>query len=214
MKTLIAIKGCEAHFDRFTAELNTWIRGKHWNLVWYFTGPMLGVPDDYDSLPAKTKAICQWAVNNEYDYAFLTDTDTYVSVPRLLASRFYLHDYTGYVLDWLPTHYCSGPGYWLSRKAMKILAEADWSKISGHGHETCEDVMVGAVLHAHGILPHHDRRYALYEDVLPENDVISSHLSSRKAFEISFMYEAHKPWLSNSRADAETRCSSTPMAQA
>ena len=185
----IAIKGCVAHVDRYKAQLDTWIKGNE-ILCWYFTGPSLDVPDGYESLPAKTKAICAACLKQEF--VFMCDTDTYVSVPRLLASGYEQHDYSGYVLDTLAIPYCSGPHYWLSNRALRILAEADWSQYPIPGYTTCEDVMVGSVLRAHGILPHHDHRYAPFEPVLPTNDIISQHLSSRETYKIEFMYEAHK----------------------
>jgi len=48
------------------------------------------------------------------------------------------------------------------------------------------------VLKEAGIKLHHDPRYALYRDVLPTNDVISRHLSSRGPYQIEFMYAAHR----------------------
>ena len=190
LRTLIAIKGCEAHRDRYEAQKNTWIAG-HRNCI-FFTGAFLGVPDDYEHLPEKTKAMCQWAWLEGYDWAFFVDTDTYVRVDRLLASDYKKYDYSGYVLDTLAIPYCSGPHYWLSRVSMDVLAHADWAAHAVPGYVTCEDVMVGSVLRAHAILPHHDPRYAPFDPVLPGNDLISQHLSSRKAFEIPMMYSAHE----------------------
>jgi hypothetical protein len=192
MNLLIAVEGCEAHRDRWQAQRNTWACELD-TPVHFFTGLELGVPDDYKSLPAKTKAICHWALGFPYSNACIVDTDTYVHIPRLLNSGSEKYDYTGYILDWIPGHpYCSGPHYWLSRKALEVLAAADWSKYPVPGLETCEDVMVGSVLAAHGILPHHDPRYAPFTPVLPDNDIISQHLSSRGPYQIEQMYEAHR----------------------
>jgi len=192
---LIAIESCEAHESRAISQRCTWafspLLGPA-DLV-IFTGEMLGVPDDYKHLPEKTKAICQWAVNNGYDYLFKIDTDTYVHMDRLLREKFYKHDYSGYVLDSLPVApYCSGPHYWLSRKAFTILANADWSKYKAAGHETAEDVMVGQILAAHGIYPHHEPRHSLFTPVLPSNDIISQHLTSREGYRPGLMEEAHR----------------------
>jgi hypothetical protein len=148
---------------------------------------MLKVPDDYEHLPAKTHAICEQF--QDYDFCFLTDSDSYVSIPRLLASGFEAHDYIGYQLetpDGIP-YASGGAGYWLSRKAMKMVAEEAIPERFKN-----EDEMVGTVLAEDGIKLHHDPRYALYRDVLPSNDVISRHLSSRGPYEISFMYAAHR----------------------
>lgn len=175
---LVAIESCEAHLDRLTAQFMTWAKSTE---IVGFTGHDLGVPDDYGHLPEKTRAICKYAEG--FDYLFKCDTDTYASISRLLASGFEQYDYSGYVLD---SGYCSGgAGYWLSQKAMRIVAEQPivWEY---------EDMQVGLTLKRFGILPHHDERYALYRDVLPDNDVISRHLSSRAKYEIKFIFEAHR----------------------
>ncbi len=194
MKLLIAIESCLAHQERVRAQFDTWVKDVCPPFdVMVFDGPMLGVPDDYGHLPEKTKAICQWALERNYDFLFKTDTDTYVSIERLLASGFEQHDYSGFVLDWIKGYaYASGPHYWLSRKAMKTVVEADWWRHPVPGADGWEDSKVGGVLAAHGILPYHDYRYAPWERVLPSNEIISCHLSSSHAYEIPMMYEAHR----------------------
>jgi len=196
---LVAIEGCEAHWDRYQAQRKTWAI-ESWvssptdfsGDAMCFTGKMLGVPDDYVNLPAKTKAICQFALKHGYDYLFKCDTDTYVHLPRLLAADFAEHDYSGFVLNTFEIPYCSGPHYWLSRKAFEILAKADWDAYHLTEHSTCEDVMVGCVLHAAGIFPHHDHRYSPFIPVLPSNDVISHHLTTNHSYQLSLMHEAHE----------------------
>lgn len=182
MQLLIAIKSCEAHWKRFAAQCDTWVNCPIFVPVEAYTGKHLGVPDDYAHLPHKTCAICK-AIKDRTDHAFLCDTDTYVHVPRLLEAPRY--DYAGYQLE--GKHYASGgAGYWLSRKAMEVVAAGDPSRFE------FEDEMVGTLLLEAGIVVHHDPRYALYEDVLPNNHVVSRHLSSRGPFEISMMYDAHR----------------------
>jgi len=195
MNILIAIESCVAHADRAQSQFHTWVKPpwiRKGVLTAEFNGESLHVPDDYKSLPAKTKAICKFAAER-FDYLFKVDTDTYVSMDRLLKEKFYEHDYSGYVLDTLPVApYCSGPHYWLSRKAFTILANADWSKYKAAGHETAEDVMVGQILAAHGIYPHHEPRHSLFTPVLPTNDIISQHLTSREGYRPGMMEEAHR----------------------
>lgn len=197
MKLLIAIESCDAHAERHEAQLATWCQPIHFLppfiLAGIFTGPRLGVPDDYKSLPQKTQAICKTALSEDIDFLLKCDTDTYVHVPRLLSSGFEQYDYSGFVLSWLETPYCAGPAYWLSRKAMQLVAEADLSQFRHPSYPDAEDVTVGLVLASHGITPHHDRRYALQEDVLPDNDVITSHLSTvHGAYSTEKMYAAHR----------------------
>lgn len=177
-EVLIAVKSCEKHWDRCSAIRDTWWTEQ----VMFFTGNMLNVHDSYEALPAKTQAICRWAVARGHLWAYLCDTDTYVHVPRLKALP--LTDYMGYHLE--GKDYASGgAGYILSRKAMEIIAKADIKDF------TAEDEMVGKVLLGKVRLCH-EPRFSLYEDVLPGNDIISRHLSSRKVFEIGMMYEAHR----------------------
>jgi hypothetical protein len=223
---LLAIKGCEAHRDRYDAIFQTWgcealaHRLPHKVFVRFYTGLTLDVPDDYKSLPLKTKAICE--VGKEFDFTLLVDTDTYLSIPRAIASGFEQHAYSGWVISWLRPYpkkgsnwnewcfgrsmaefyvkypYCSGPSYWLSHKACEIIAEADYSDpryrqhILVPGQETSEDVMVGAVLAVHGIQPHHDERYVSPVDIAPDNDIISNHLSLDGPYTNEKMYATHK----------------------
>jgi hypothetical protein len=55
----------------------------------------LDVKDDYDSLPQKVKAIFKWALEKQYDYIFLADTDTFVIPKRLIALPFQDYDLSG-----------------------------------------------------------------------------------------------------------------------
>jgi len=194
VKRLIAIESCQAHSDRVKAQFATWIRDMTTEIfVFSFTGEFLGISDDYAALPQKTQAICKWALGMSTEYLLKIDTDTYVHPARLMASGFEKYDYSGYVLDWLETPYCAGPAYWLSRKAMELVAAADLSQFRHASYPDAEDVTVGLILASHGIKPHHDRRYAPQEDVLPENDVITSHLSRHHGgFKLEMMFEAHE----------------------
>jgi hypothetical protein len=180
---LVAIKSCEAHMDRANAQYKTWAAG-HVPVIW-FTGPMLSVPDDYAHLPEKVHEILK--LLRYSDAALLADTDTYCVIPRLLAYK-PEYDYIGYALEAEGFKYASGgAGYLLLRRAINILADAKWEGISRN-----EDMCVGKILADKGITVHHEPRFALYESPLPDNEIISQHLSSREAFQISFMYDAHK----------------------
>jgi hypothetical protein len=117
----------------------------------------LDCPDDYPNLPHKMQAIYRWALAKGYDYIFKCDDDTFVYLDRLMASGFEEYDYCGYILEsdeaWSNGRYISGgPGYWLSKKAMQILAEA----VVDHW---AEDLWTGRVLTKSGIRPHRDPRY-------------------------------------------------------
>jgi hypothetical protein len=193
MNLLLAIEGCELHLDRYPVIMDTWGREAARDFdVHFFTGPELEVSDDYLSLPEKTRAICKWARNRDYDWMLMADTDSYISLPRALASGFEQYDYSGYVQTWLPVPYCSGPSYWLSSKAMQILVETNWKQFEVPRHATDEDVMVGSVLFHRGIRYHHDDRYVSQIPVLPTNNVISEHLSFTGPYTHEKMYHAHR----------------------
>jgi hypothetical protein len=202
-KVLVAIQSCIAHVDRLRAQLETWATVPTKFDIMAFDGPLLGCRDDYAHLPEKTRAMCKWIYERGYDFALKVDTDTYVHLPRLEASGFERHDYTGYVLDWIKGYaYCSGPHYWLSRRAMHVLATANWSKFPIPGADGWEDCKVGAVLAGHGIRPVHDHRYSPFDPVLPGNDIISQHLSGRQTYVLQAMYDAHREATQGPRVSA------------
>jgi hypothetical protein len=104
---------------------------------------LLNVEDDYAHLPDKVFAICRWAVENDYDWCHKNDDDSYVWGKRLLAEIQHKQwDFGGY-----SAHIGSisgGPGYWLSRRAMEIVAGST-------PHTWAEDKSVEHVLRQIGI---------------------------------------------------------------
>jgi hypothetical protein len=128
---------------------------------------IVNAPDDYAGLPYKTREIVRYALANNYDYVLLCDTSTVIFFRHLMAYDFMNYDYIGCwgmekqgpflqiiqaedgrncpttrILDCYP--WAAGPGYILSRKAMKIVAENEptvWA----------EDCWVGQVLAKNGI---------------------------------------------------------------
>lgn len=105
----------------------------------------LPVNGDYEHLPHKTVEICRWAAEQNYDYLFKADDDSYVwidgLVQELMSNRF---DYAGYT----NANICSGgPGYWLSKRAMKEVAR------NGIQDHWAEDVTVGKIMSAANIYP-------------------------------------------------------------
>jgi hypothetical protein len=120
----------------------------------------LDCPDDYDSLPHKTRAICDYFLGSEKKTLFLCDTDTFLIPERLVATEHTRYDYSGrfgtihpigttfeyndgrgIVANCHP--YASGGiGYFLSRRAAFLVAEAEPS-------HWAEDLWVGQVLGPH-----------------------------------------------------------------
>lgn len=154
-KTLIAVVTCKAYKDRVAAQKQTWIptvEALGYD-VQIFDGERLGVGDDYYSLPAKTKALCQWAEKQSYERLLKIDDDGYI---RSIAFSPVLYDYAGISngpndygspvapgrpampRGTYPHKYCSGGAYWLSRKAFELVASApltsDWAEDRWVGH--------------------------------------------------------------------------------
>jgi hypothetical protein len=112
----------------------------------------LPVRDGYIYLPYKTRALCQWAIERDYTHVFKADDDSFAFVSRLLNSGFEKYPWVGRYNggDFI----AGGPGYWLDRSAMAVVAAApiphqDWA----------EDIWVSKVLQRAGFKPQFDPRY-------------------------------------------------------
>lgn len=180
LKVLIAIPTCEADKELEEACKATWAGHQEWNLpfpmvanIAFLDGPTLGVADGYDDLPIKVQAICKWALQLDYDFLFKCDSDTYVWMNRLFTSGFEQHDYSGWTGGKVAPkdEYASGgAGYWLSRRAMEIVANAELTD------DTCEDRWVGRVLFDAGIIAHRNPLHAHgRHDEAAEHKVVTMH---------------------------------------
>lgn len=160
MKVLIAVVTCEKFKKRADDQRATWVRDAKGADVRFFLAKQdrdplpdevfLDVPDDYESLPLKVRAMHVWARAHNYGLIFKTDDDTYVNVANLLADLT-TKDYVGFINFTPPKPWCSGFGYWTSSRASEILSTAaipvgEWA----------EDRWTGEVLFDHGIKPHAD----------------------------------------------------------
>jgi len=118
-------------------------------------------PDDYHSLPFKTREICRDSRDTTNpDYLFLCDTDTYVDTKRMLESGFENFDYYGYFANFTGTTFpytavdrdgkpeyhthchrwaSGGFGYFLSREAMHAVSAEEPTSWA-------EDLWVGQVM--------------------------------------------------------------------
>lgn len=76
-------------------------------------------PDDYGGLSKKQIAAYKWALTKDYTHVFVCFTDTYVLVPRLLASNFTRGSYIGRPHE---GYAGGGCGYWLDREALQVCA--------------------------------------------------------------------------------------------
>ena len=117
-----------------------------------FDGPRLGVIDDRVHLPDKTRAICLYALAHNYDWLMIVDDDVLIWPERLKVPT--QGDYWGVVLNSgdpnreAPRPFCTGSFYWLSRKAIALIAAAPLDP-----QQLAEDQWVAAVLRSHDILP-------------------------------------------------------------
>lgn len=193
MRLLIGIMSChrDKWFHRVLRE--TWV-GQWSSLVdvRFFVGrPILpvheadeiylDVPDGYQfDLTLKFQQMIAYALGAGYDFLFRCDTDTYVHVPRLLASKFWEHDYVGNA--YLGRSAQGGPGLSMGRKAMEILVNKDATD-----NARCDDHWAGDKLLEEGIKPHHDPRFTIFQQgPAPRNDIISTHTAnvrSRQVFD-------------------------------
>lgn len=170
MRVLIAIVSCARDREAHETIRQTWAKDCPVDYK-FFVGRdcevsrmdeiPLDVPDDWDGLPRKTQAVCRWAVEHDYDFLFKCDTDSYISIPRLLDSGFEKYHYSGCCGE-VENNYpdacfpANGGGYWLSRRSFEYLAE---NMNLGLG-KNCEDWCVFlSLMKGAGIFVHHDPRY-------------------------------------------------------
>jgi hypothetical protein len=151
---------------------------------------LVDAPDDYFGLPFKTQQGKRWARAHGYDFVFQCFVDTYVVPERLAASGFQNFNYSGneseiYGFANEKYTFChGGPGYWNGPKAIEVIINAPIELKRFEWHKW-EDQWAGHTLRRAGIRPRDDKRYSMgtsYQKreavALPDNDVISEHLSS------------------------------------
>src|SRR5215469_6598908 len=109
MRLLIAVKSCRRDQQTGCHEAirETWGNGLPEGVdVRFFMGgegpiwmdvdeTLLNVPDDYWTLTPKTKGICAFTVEKNYDFVYFCDTDTYLVPERMLQSDFRSYDFSG-----------------------------------------------------------------------------------------------------------------------
>ena len=118
--------------------------GAHQNVVGkFFTGRDLGCSDKFVDLPEKNRRICQYALDNGFDFLFRCDDDTFTYVDRMVRSTLeFLPDYAGTDCGGFAI---GGAGIWLSRRTMEIVARGTWP-----AGEWRDDAFIGQVLKDHG----------------------------------------------------------------
>ena len=167
LKVLLAVESCAKYDKKRAAQRRTWLRHRPDGLDFkYFIGKTdiavsepdlvtLWCGDGYNDLIGKTRQVVRWALSAGYDYLFKTDDDTFVDAVKLLASDFAAYEYVGWCKQ--RDYAQGGSGYWLSRRAMRLLVFDDQPT----PETIAEDQHVGIVLRRHGIYPVHDNRLIL-----------------------------------------------------
>ncbi len=138
----------------------------------------LPAPDDYGSLQLKQRVAYEYALGyNDLTHAFVSFTDTYINVPKLLKSGYEGRDYMGLQVKHGPQYISGGNGYWLSRAAMKFILKCDpIPDMQG-------DEADGLMLTAGGFTPTYDDRFG---------STITRHLSKNTGnYDPCWMYEVH-----------------------
>ena len=145
MRILFAVTTCCARRHQADAQRRTW--AQNCETRFFVGGPKerhdevsLDVDDSYAGLPAKVKATMAWACERGYDAVLKVDDDVYVATDRLPR---YDADYVGNFRAHngpYPADYASGFAYFLSRRAMEIVAQAPLTE------DSMEDRFVGNLL--------------------------------------------------------------------
>lgn len=108
-------------------------------------------PDTGDrGIPFQSHAAHVWAVENDYDYAYICCPDIYPVVPRLLTCGFEWHDCIGRLCP--EGHLSGAPGFMVSRRALKVLA-------ASKPYHEYDDLRIYRALVAGGINITHDTRF-------------------------------------------------------
>ena len=136
MRKLIAVMTCQKNRVKADAQRATWVKDirEQGTDVVFFLGPpgpkdspfakqdevfLFGVDDSYWGIPDKVIRICQWALENGYDYVAKCDDDVYIAPLRFAALPLgadYIGRFRGPHGQY-PAHLASGFFYWLSAAA-------------------------------------------------------------------------------------------------
>ena len=183
IKPLIAVVSCERDIanGRQRAAEDTWLHEWGHLITMSF---LHGHPDDYAGVVYKFNSARKYALDNGYTHLFHACIDTWINVPRLLASGFEQHDYTGYRCD--EGHGSGGMGYWCSQKAIKVILNEP--VVPG----AYEDLWVGHTLARNDIPLYEDRRYSSPANPNRPDDEITLHLSrGTDNYDPQWMYDYH-----------------------
>ncbi len=178
MKSLIAIVNCRSRQSTYAdAVRKTWLPlvPKDKADAFFFVGRgegsvpsdtiVLDCDDSYQGLPDKIRAIAKWAYDKEeYAHMLKCDDDVVLKTDALLSSGYDRTDYTGRINRPTTAHtpytIPMGFNYWLSRRCMSIVKDAELPLNSND-----DEGWVAGVLYKEGIRLVNDERYRLSHGV-------------------------------------------------
>jgi|HubBroStandDraft_4_1064222.scaffolds.fasta_scaffold02564_5 hypothetical protein len=203
MSFLIAVSSCQRDIPIHAVIDETWgAVAKEYGIPYIITvgDPLNRLPDDWYHLACKTHWNVRRALEQGCEWMFQGFVDTFISIRRLanayadlpvhadIIGNYFFHG----VEDGGP---CGGSGYWLSRRAMEVIAQADPTDVKS------EDIWVARVLSEAGLKGFHDPRYdhlSMRGGVSLYNNHITNHLFSHygEYQQLKFGYQAFDPdWL-------------------
>lgn len=176
MKIFIAVISCERDKTHHEQARRTWLSNSEVDYKFilgrechkqYDDELIVDAGDSLLDLIHKVRRVISYALENDYDYLFKCDIDTYVYIPRLLKSGFEQHEWSGYGEPY------GGSGYWINRRIMKFILEKSTFLL---GLES-EDSYVARNLRSFGLIPFMDPRYnsRTADGPTRDNEIITSH---------------------------------------
>lgn len=117
-------------------------------------GETFETSDDYAGLSDKVWNTAKYAAGLGYDWLLKVDDDVWLKPWQLKVPP---ADYAGRVLERADYNYCAGGCYWLSKRAIDIVARAERNT----ENTSAEDQWVGRILDAEGIKPHYLRDFVI-----------------------------------------------------
>lgn len=156
MKPLIAIVTCHRFKSRADACRATWVKDiQNFDYKFFLSQSdrdpsedevFLDVPDDYESLPHKVRAVYQWAVQQGYTQVLKCDDDALILPERLVPPKSSYEGRLNHSMEHIaPLGWCSGFAYWLANDSLRLAAQTPIENF------TAEDLWVGNTMSKHGI---------------------------------------------------------------
>lgn len=167
MKTLIAVVNAHTRIAYQQCIRDTWLPLVSGADVRFFLGRpecyprkddevLLDCGDLYKDLPDKVRSIVRWALEHDYTHVCKLDDDVVLRPAQFLNTGFQYHDFSGHKNDPRPFPVPYGFCYWLSRRSMQLVSNAELPA------DNNDEAHVTSVLSKAGIVLTHEPRYVMY----------------------------------------------------